>query len=323
MQEINKVRPNSEELLESGHFIEEEESSLLIMDLLQKTRSHTQKLQQPYVVKSIHNVLQLQYLCYTLMSLLDGGLRREVVARLQIDSLIQKNGQFFLKKLVEKRNRGNTHEAPLFEISGFLFLLWKRERKVLLERNGMKEDSIMSLWISCHLKPARPDIMVDKMKLLIKEFNPCLQMNKLDLRRWRISSVFERHESQGPNMNGCNETMSEDLVLLANYLNTSMDCIRNHYNRHCSSNAQKGLNLLQPINTQMNQAFSEFQESAVVVREERLNAQYPSSPVMGLKRYVRRTLDQKTHEREFEAWKQERMRQQKQNTSIPSFEEIY
>jgi hypothetical protein len=47
------------------------------------------------------------------MSLLDGGLRREVVARLQIDSLIQKNGQYPLKKLVEKRNRGNTHEVPL------------------------------------------------------------------------------------------------------------------------------------------------------------------------------------------------------------------
>ena len=125
------------------------------------------------------------------MSLLDGGLRREVVARLQIDSLIQKNGQFFLKKLVEKRNRGNTHEVPLLEISGFLFLLWKRERKALLEQCGKKEDTVMSLWITHHLQPARPDTMVDKLKLLLKEFNPCLQMNKLDLRRWRISSVFE------------------------------------------------------------------------------------------------------------------------------------
>jgi hypothetical protein len=144
-------------------------------------------------------------------------------------------------------------------------------------------------------------------------------MNKLDLRRWRISSVFERHESQGYNMSGWSETMGADLVLIANYLNTSLDCIRNHYNRHCSSNAQKGLGLLQPINTQMNQAFFEFQESGVVAREASLN---PSSSVV-LKRYVRRTLDQKTHEREFEVWKEEQKRQQKQNTTVLSFEELY
>jgi ribosomal protein L40E len=79
LQEFNKVTPNSEELLESGHFMDEEEFSLLIMDLLQQTRCLTQKLQQQCTMKSIHNVLQLQSLCYTLMSLLDGGLRREVV----------------------------------------------------------------------------------------------------------------------------------------------------------------------------------------------------------------------------------------------------
>jgi hypothetical protein len=248
----------------------------------------------------------------------DGGLRREVVARLQIDSLIQNNGHFFLKKLVEKRNRGNTHEVPLLEISGFLFLLWKRERKLLLEQYGKKEDAVMSLWVTHHLEPARPDTMVDKMKRLIKEFNPCLQMNKLDLRRWRISSVFGRDESQGSSTSDWSETIGGDLGLIANYLNTSLDCIRNHYNRHCSSNAQKGLNLLQPINTQMNRAFTEFQESGVVVREERLNQQQ-----VVLKRYVRRTLDGKTHKREFEEWKEDQKRQQSQNTTVLSFEELY
>jgi hypothetical protein len=115
--------------------------------------------------------------------------------------------------------------------------------------------------------------------------------------------------------------MGADLVLIANYLNTSLDCIRNHYNRHCSSNAQKGLNLLQPINTQMNRAFSEFQESGVMRRGEGLHQQSPSSVV--LKRYVRRTLDQKTHESEFEEWKEEQKRQQNQTTIVLSFEELY
>jgi hypothetical protein len=82
------------------------------------------------------------------------------------------------------------------------------------------------------------------------------------------------------------------------------------------------LGLLQPINTQMNQAFSEFQESGVVTREERTNQQNPST-VVTLKRYVRRTLDKRIHEREFEVWKWEQMRQHNQNTTVLSFEELY
>jgi hypothetical protein len=141
--------------------------------------------------------------------------------------------------------------------------------------------------------------------------------------KMEITSVFERYESNGGrNDTSWNETMNGDLVLIANYLNTSLDCIRNHYNRHCSSNAQKGLNLLQPINTQMNRAFTEFQESGVVTREERMNQQNPS-PSVQLKRYVRRTLDKKIHEREFEVWKGEQKRQQNQNTTVLSFEELY
>jgi hypothetical protein len=44
---------------------------------------------------------------------------------------------------------------------------------------------------------------------------------------------------------------------------------------------------------------------------------------MTLKRYVRRTLDKKIHEQEFDAWEQERKRQQPQNTSVLSFAELY
>jgi uncharacterized protein YheU (UPF0270 family) len=69
----------------------------------------------------------------------------------------------------------------------------------------------------------------------------------------------------------------------------------------------------------MNQAFSEFQDSGVVASEVPLN---PSSSVV-LKRYVRRTLDEKTHEREVEEWKEEQKRQQSQTTIVLSFEELY
>ena len=71
----------------------------------------------------------------------------------------------------------------------------------------------------------------------------------------------------------------------------------------------------------MNRAFSEFQESGVVRREERSNQQ-KTSPV-ALRRYVRRTLDRKTHEQEFEAWEHKFEKEHQQNTHVPSFEESY
>ena len=50
------------------------------------------------------------------MSLLDGGQRRELIAPLQIDSLLQQDSQYYLKKLIEKRSRGNTHEVTFLDV---------------------------------------------------------------------------------------------------------------------------------------------------------------------------------------------------------------
>jgi hypothetical protein len=246
------------------------------------------------------------------MSLLDGGQRREVVARLQIESLLRKESQFFLKKLIEKRGRGNSHEMPLLDISVLLFLVWERERKILLEKNGLKEDAVMSVCITMHLKPARPDVLMKEMKKLLKQFNPCLQMTKLDLRRWRITSLFERLEKQHSQFN----QMDMDLVLVSNYLNTSLSCIRNHYNRH-SSQMQKGLTLLQPISGQMEDTFKEFQNSVSVLstEEPQENKRW--------KRYVRRTVEQDMHEKEFQEWREALERHRKENPSCPTFEELY
>jgi len=105
--------------------------------------------------------------CFSFMGLLDGGLRREVIARLRTDSLIQKESSYYLKKQTEKKNRGNSHEIPILEISAFIFKVWLNERKSLIK----EDDSIVSLWITTELKPARPAKMVEKMKDILKEFN--------------------------------------------------------------------------------------------------------------------------------------------------------
>src|SRR5438105_3969935 len=68
------------------------------------------------------------------------------------------------------------------------------------------------------------------------------------------------------------------------YLNTSLDCIRNHYNRH-RSQVQKGLSLLQPLTQDMRDAFQEFQDSIPLEEEVTESTFY--------KRYVRQSLDQR------------------------------
>jgi hypothetical protein len=76
-QDFNKSRANEEDLMESGHFMEEEEFGLLIMYLLKRIQEVV-KVEQ----KSMDQLFELQDLCYSTMALLDGGLRREVMCRL-------------------------------------------------------------------------------------------------------------------------------------------------------------------------------------------------------------------------------------------------
>jgi hypothetical protein len=236
-QDFNKSRPNEEDLMESGHFMEEEEFGLLIMYLLKRIQELV-KVEK----KSLDQVFELQDLCYSTMALLDGGLRREVMCRLHVDSLIEKQ--------TEKTNRGNSHEVPILEVSAYLFLLWKKERETLMKD---KTTSIVSLWINGKLQPARPSKTVERLQKVLKEFNPCLQIHKLDLRRLKISSLLQkRGESTTPV-----ELLDSQLNLVADYLNTSLNCIQNNYNRH-KTQLKNALTLLQPVSKEMNDVFEQF-----------------------------------------------------------------
>jgi hypothetical protein len=53
---------------------------------------------------------------------------------------------------------------------------------------------IVSLWMDTKLQPARPSIMIEHLRMVIKEFNTCLQMYLLDMRRLRISSLIQKRE---------------------------------------------------------------------------------------------------------------------------------
>jgi hypothetical protein len=84
------------------------------------------------------------------------------MCRLYVDSLIVKNGEYYLKKQTEKTNRGNSHELLILDVGTFLFLLWKKERDVLLNGNATK---IVSLWINGKGEPAKPATMVRRLQV--------------------------------------------------------------------------------------------------------------------------------------------------------------
>ena len=149
--------------------------------------------------------------------------------------------------------------------------------------------------------------MIEKMILILKEFNPCLQLHKMDLRRLRISSLFEKEQENI-------SILDSNLVLAANYLNTSLDCIRNNYNRS-KTDLTKGFNLLQPISKEMNQAFESFK---TIISIEELEKETPK-----FKRYIRTTLNDEIHLKEFQEWKKRFEILRNENGSILSFEELY
>jgi hypothetical protein len=111
-----------------------------------------------------------------------------------------------------------------------------------------------------------------------------------------------------------NPSMEIDLTLVSNYLNTSLNCIRNHYNRHVSQ-VQKGLNLLQPLSEEMKNVFQGFQNSIVLEQE------IPESTPF--KRYVRHALDQEIHKKEFQQWTESFETHRRENPSCPAFAELY
>jgi hypothetical protein len=307
-QDFNKSRSNEEDLFEEGHFMDEEEFSLLIMYLLKRIQE-MMRVEN----KSMDQVFELQDLCYSSIALLDGGLRREVMCRLHTDSLIVKNHgtEYYLKKQTEKVNRGNSHEIPILEVSAYLFLLWKRERDALLKEDSNK---IVFLWINMNFKPARPSMMVERLRRLLKDFNPCLQMHKLDLRRLKISSLFAK---RGNDVVTPVELMDVQLNLVADYLNTSLNCIQNNYNRH-KTQLKKALNILQPVSKEMNEVFEEFKSASVSLVESVLK-EAPKK----MNRYVRRTLDEEQHRVEYAEWKKEFDQFRVECPEYPSFDEMY
>jgi hypothetical protein len=91
---------------------------------------------------------------------------------------------------IEKTNCGNSHEIHILDVGECLFLLWKKERNALCKGNSAQ---IVALWIGKG-EPAKPAMMVRCLQKLLKDFNPCLQMHKLDLRRLKISPLFQKRE---------------------------------------------------------------------------------------------------------------------------------
>ena len=177
-----------------------------------------------------------------------------------------------------------------------------------------KSTSIVSLWINAKGQPSKPSLMIERFRRILKEFNPCLQMHKLDLRRLKISSLFEKRES---NTSVPVELLDTQLNLVADYLNTSLNCIQNNYNRH-KTQLKTALNLLQPVTKEMGEMFEDFKIASIDLIEDSLK-EAPKK----FQRYVRKTLDLEQHRADYAQWCKEFEKFREENPSHPSFDELY
>jgi hypothetical protein len=79
------------------------------------------------------------------------------------------------------------------------------------------------------------------------------------------------------------ELLVTQLNLVADYLNTSLNCIQNNYNRH-KTQLKNALNLLQPMTKEMGEMFEEFTTSSMSFIEDAMK-EAPKK----FNRYVRKT----------------------------------
>jgi hypothetical protein len=104
---------------------------------------------------------------------------------------------------------------------------------------------------------------------------------------------------------------------VADYLNTSLNYIQNNYNRH-KTQLKTALNLLQPVSKEMGKAFEQFKSISPSIIENTMK-----ETTKNMERYVRMTLDEQQHQKEFREWLIKLEMFRKENPSYPSFDELY
>jgi hypothetical protein len=104
---------------------------------------------------------------------------------------------------------------------------------------------------------------------------------------------------------------------VADYLNTSLNYIQNNYNRH-KTQRKTALNLLQPVSKEMGKVFEQFKSISPCIIENTMK-ETPKN----LERYVRMTLDEQQHQKEFREWLIKLKMFRKENPLYPSFDELY
>jgi hypothetical protein len=138
-------------------------------------------------------------------------------------------------------------------------------------------------------------------------------MHKLDLRRLKISSLFQkRGESTTPV-----ELLDTQLNLVADYLNTSLNCIQNNYNRH-KTQLKNAWTLFQPVSKEMGEVFEQFKGITGSLVEDTMK----EAPKR-FDRYVRKILDAERHEDDCKKCKLNWANSRRSIHRIPSFDELY
>lgn len=162
--------------------------------------------------------------------MLNGGLRREILAGLRLDRLIWTDKAETLMAIVEaeKVARSKTNRVPLcIYLKPFIefFISYVRPALLIATPDVKQNDTILGLWISYFGHAMEYDNYSKSIITVSQEFHPTLRLTSLSFRRAFITAFFKGQISyQG--------SFDDFMRRLSVFLNVSPQVMETHYNRY-------------------------------------------------------------------------------------------
>lgn len=290
-RQINRQpRKNFTDLIKDGDFATEKELDCFLIWLLNGFLICNKKEE-----KDINDYFHLQKIIFTICGILLGGQRLQVLACLRTDCiekrerLEEQDSQYYLKLgQVEKRDR-NTTLIPCKDLVGEMLLYFKNEVRLFI----IKNEQIDQLWLQKSGYPIRKDKASKWLNYFSKMFNPCLSLTFMNLRRFRVSSLWERNLMNSPDF----------IKKVSSFLCTSKNVLINSYNRF-SEPTEKIINVIVPIQTSLQEKMDK------VTNIIKLNDVIENNKI---ERFIRENEKDEIAAFKFEEWKSQKINEFQEN----------
>ena len=204
-----------------GSFLDPEEAKIFFRYILEEWIEKKKNFEEASTVNKEKCARKMQDIIITLVAILSGGQRRQVISNLTIDSftIINELGGFGTKIQKEKQDRAHGGIIPMNnQLVGFIQYFLTYIRPALKPNKG-----VIAQWINQNGNAMKQETVTNRLTRTIKEFDKGLSINFLELRRWFISCTMKDIST--------NKKERDIISSLELYLNTSSGVIEKHYDR--------------------------------------------------------------------------------------------